>query len=437
MRFFRAWGLLFICAVAMVTLSFSMVNEDIARTPHFDIFDEGAHYDYVLKLSNGEIPAWGSSYEQETLYILDCLGSTFSEPGDCSSKNRDAKLFPPSGFNYEAQQPPLGYLPYLAFLDESSSATALENLNTIRRNSAIFWLGLTMTLVCCIIVASSMSYVTGLLFALLIFLNPTFIHAVATVNNDAAVVPAVLFWFLAEVLLRAEGVPKGLKFAVRVSVGLVLGLVKGFLVLLPGSVLLVGLVFVLRNQRGRSWLARLRLAAVGQSYVVLASSMAAYLLFLVYQASRGLVKSEVVLEALLGFSKTEFLNPVTYAQSVANVLATFRGSYAGEAVDFTISDLTTATFLILATVSATIEARRLPVQYAHVGNFTVSQAPVLVGATVLVLVSLAWPTVVYLQGHFDFAASPRYALMGLPIIAAGVGHLRKRVPIIPKQKATT
>jgi hypothetical protein len=400
--------------VALATVSFALVQADVAKNPHFDVYDEAAHFDYVLKLREGSVPEWGSKYHQETMRIAECLGSVFTKPGDCSpNKNRVPENFAPKGYSYEAQQPPLGYLPFLAFVQVGKPA--LVELNELRTSSSAFWLALTALCLFGLAAMANMRTLNIAFLAFIIFVNPTFVHAIGTINNDAAIVPAVLAWLFIEAwIVRYK--PRR-KFLIRFFAGAFLGLVKGFLVLIPISIAAASLVVHFSRKRKDVVPSGQISKSFNSSLPVFLGALASFGVFLIIQNARALERSSVVLDALLGFAKTDFPKAETFVSSLANMMVMFEGSYVQGITDLAIAKVIWAVLLVVLTVRVYKElARQINRPFASEDNgvFEVSS---LSAAILLAITSLAWPILVYLQGSFDFPAPTRYALMALPLLA--------------------
>ena len=120
--------------ISAVVIAILVLFVSIAASSHqrheagFDILDEGAHYDYVVRLAHGDLPSPGDRYTQQTLRIISCVGEYGLSPHGCAAKHRNPALVP-DGYSYEAaQQPPLAYLPYLLTIrTDGSSQQALQD----------------------------------------------------------------------------------------------------------------------------------------------------------------------------------------------------------------------------------------------------------------------------------------------------------------------
>jgi hypothetical protein len=425
-----------ISIAALALVSFQLSKLDSERVPYFDLYDEGAHYDYVLKFSQGEIPTWGSRFDQETLIVIDCLGSMFFEPRECNNSERDPMNYAPLGFSYQAQQPPLGYIPFLVnlelepFDEKISKQVALERLQDLRTNGTVFWTFLNSILFFMVAFILRRGYVVSILGAAVVFLNPTYIHAISTVSNDAAVVSAVLLWIICESLLRGTKVGRKTAMAFRFSIGVVLGLTKGTLLLLPAAILFLELLWAFRRRSlktPRDFFHFLHLPGLP----TLVGACFSYITFVFWQSLRGSVESSEVLAALLGFSKSEIPRVETYFQSFVNMFSLFRGSYGMSGIDGQVAELLTLGMFSILVLSATLSmllgnSNRIPISLVD--------QPAIVTIIALCLTAIAWPTLSYLQGQYDFPAAHRYALMALPLMSLAIINFTnfKSLRLMPK-----
>lgn len=405
--------------VLLAIAGMTMASNDMQKNRHFDIFDEAAHFDYVLKLKTGEIPAWGSLYEQETMLIAECLGSAFAEPGDCSTKTRDPKNFAPAGYNYEAQQPPLGYLPYV-FFAKTGSEPALT-LEQLRIQGSQFWLFAIAALIVIYSALIGLSWAPSILMGSLMLLNPIVIHSVATISNDSAVVVSVMAWMIIRVIISKFKLELG-KWSVALSAlgGLALTLTKGFLVLIPFAELCIYLTKKLIAgdfRKGKRFMGSILKT---EAFIAFFSGLIGFAVFLLIQSSRSIQPSTVVLDSLLGFSKTEFPNPQTYVASISNMLVLFKGSFFGSTLDLAISEILTCTVVAIMVLVVRRELTALKLDAISPTQSLGIFSPGLVAISTLLLMAIVWPTLLYVQGSFDFAASSRYALIALPLIASSV-----------------
>ncbi len=405
------YSIITICTVVfMAFLSFSQINRDSTTNARFDVYDEGAHFDYVLKLKENKIPSWGSQYDQLTVKIVDCLGTAFAAPGNCGDANRTVTNYAPYGYNYEAQQPPLGYLPYV-FYNFSPKSESKAILLGMRAFGSDFWLGLTSILLILVFLIRRVNLGWLAIATFFVLLNPTFIHALATINNDAAVVPAVLIWLLSELYLGAPGRNRGkLDWVIRVGVAILLGGVKGLLVLIPICNFLVhGIMKLFRGQKPRFVFANIRGAFSLREALPSVAAASTYVGFLVFQKITELVPSSIVLNKLLGFSKTSHVRITTIADSMSNLLSSQRGYYLGIQIDSSLGYLFSLAFVVLFAIRAYLDFSAE--KFDRLGALS------LTSWALIASLAVAWPIVCFVEGGYDFSTPPRYALMALPIIS--------------------
>ena len=393
--------------------SIELSKIDSKNNPHFDVFDEAAHFDYVDQLRQGSIPSWGTLYGQKTILIADCLGSAFSEPGDCSEKKRDPKLFPPSGYNYQAQQPPLGYTPYL--LHQVNEEDPLAQLTSLREFGSYFWTGLTISLIFLISIVGKLPILRVAFGSSLILLSPVFIHSISTVTNDAAVIAAVLIWVFSELLVRNFNESRWVKFYFRVFAGLIIGLTKGYLLILPFASMVISYGIVLGRFKWNRSKVELLNQLKSVSLTTCFTATMVQVIFLWIQSARSITDSHLVMDSLLGFSKSTSPRWETYLESLGNMFFLFHGRYFGVGQDLIVSELISN--LVIASIAV--------LAFRELGSIRLSnpnsQASILnsLALTItfsLLILAVAWPTLLFIQGGFDFPASPRYALIALPLI---------------------
>jgi hypothetical protein len=300
----------------------------------------------------------------------------------------------------------------------------------MRYSVAKFWTSINLFLALLIVITLGTPVIWSFLGLAVILLNPTYIQAIATVSNDAAVVSAVLFWVFIELSLKKYKLSPRIAVAARVITGLIFGLTKGTLLIIPASALTIQIaIWVIKdrtNLKIKFFTAMERLT----SLPLFVSSVTTYLAFMAWQSWRSSTPSETVLEALLGFSKTDLPNPQTYSQSLDNLLSTFKGAYSlGAPIDDLVSQLATLgviSFLSISTfksIRSEMLVRNAPYAILFPGLlFTIST----------ILLTVAWPTLTYIQGNYDFAASNRYALMLLPILSFAIWTPSKTMATLGK-----
>lgn len=394
-------------------------QSDQINNRSFDVFDEGAHFDYVVKLASGHIPAWGTKYEQATMLVADCLGNTLvASVTDCSIHDRLAENFPPAGFSYEAQQPPLGYLAYLPGFMLSNGLEPGPRLNFVRDAGGVVLIGLAMILVLLISRILSLGFWRTLLFGGLIMLAPIAIHALSTVNNDASALTtslAFVYGLLLSHKMRARG-----SFILGAAVGILLGLTKAFMILLPASAVLVfGIVAIQRL--------KMKSSAIGKEYsrphhvyalTASGASLIAAGIFSIWQTQRAVVPAGEVLKSLLGFEPTvDNVQLETVLSSWSNLANSWLGASNGLVSIPSFFSVINVLVLILAGVAFAYTKRPRPIMLALEPY---SRAFISMWMVVILLFGLAWPALLFFQGGFNFDAPARYALQAMPLLAAGI-----------------
>jgi hypothetical protein len=314
------------------------------------------------------------------------------------------------GFSYEAQQPPLGYLPFM--LTSSPNAPPGIALAHARRGGTV-WALIAAALIVIYAAAESMSLLQLLAFLVLCLLCPSAVYAQATVTNDAGTVTAGLAALMA--IRFAPRRALGPAVAVGLGIGLAIGLVKGLCVLAPVALLIEAVIVK------RPWQASQaeRTAMLKENAAVIAlvcGGLIALFGWEAFQAARSAVGSSVVMNALLGFAKTQSLKSSTLEASVANSFSMF---------DMTGLQLNTLwNIAVYGFVFAVAASRGTSPGWR-------SAQPLAVGVLVaVVLIGVAWPLYNFVDGHFDVAAPPRYALTLLPLLALVVVRANKRAALI-------
>jgi len=384
--------------VVVVVLSTLLSNVRRDKTP-FDIYDEGAHYDYVVQLENHHVPAFGDPATQSALLDADCIGSDVSKPRDCSIHPRDYHQYPAGGYSYEAQQPPLAYLPYtLTTHTDQPPATAIVEA----REGGVIWTAIAAVLLLLFAGFAGLPLLALTLLLATCLLNPTHVHAAATINNDASAAAAGALALLVATLSRDRG-KLWLRIAAGLLTGVVIGLLKGLFVLVPFALLIALLV------SERPWRERLegwRRCTFRNASVVamLAGSGAAFVGWFLFQSARATVRPSVILNLLLGASKTNHPRPTAMFDGLQAVTSIFDPSTPS-------SFHAIWNLAFFAVVAGVLLVKPL--------NGALSGARALAAGALVALIALAvgWPLLVFVQGHFDYAASGRYALPLVPILA--------------------
>jgi hypothetical protein len=415
---------------------FLLAGVDSNRNKHFDVFDEGAHFDYSLKLSRGELPSWGDAYSQETLRISDCLGSAFKDPAECSIVKRDPSLYPPQGFSYQVQHPPLGYFPYILFINQSGDAWS--DLNHVRQWGNAFNLLITAILLVLVFSSLKLEKIPTLIFSLGLILSPVVTHAFATVTNDAFVLPASLL-FAYSIIQSVKSDSSQIKLSILS--GLVMGMTKGFLPLISLAGVII-LELARRNKSNSQGLRSLRNFSklIKNLRINFLVSFTSFCFYTFYQAVRSSVESKVVLEALLGFSKTSYPRPRTVLNSVLNMLLPYYGNFANGIDTMSLSIM--ITIFVAFTFGAAYSSQRILARTPKLNDRKNAHSleeftnGTLLGTFFLRIyllsalgIGVGWPLLVFIQGQFDFAAPNRYAIGLLPLILLPISISYKKFKI--------
>jgi hypothetical protein len=233
-------------------------------------------------------------------------------------------------------------------------------------------------------------------------LTPVHIYAAATVNNDAAGVAAGAFaWLVASTTGRLRSSTAA---GIGLTVGALLVMIKGIFIVAP-FVLVVATV--LREQPwssargGWRFMVRRNAGVVG----MLAGAGVAFVAWIEIQNVRAQVPSSVVLEALLGFTRTDHLKLQSILIGLRGLTSMFV-PYFGDSPTHYLWNLTFFAVVIGVVI--------LRVPSAETSDTRLLSIASMAG---VVAVSVGWTVLSYLQGHYDGVATPRYGLSLLPIMA--------------------
>jgi hypothetical protein len=403
----RQWlALASVLGVAIVAFSL-ILGSQFRADPKLSVFDETAHYDYAIDLRDGTSPVWGERYQQSTLRVVDCDDAIGPVASRCAVKHRDPRAVAPDGYSYEAQQPPLAYVPYaLLARPNAAPATAIQ---AARRGGEVWTIiaGILLLLLAAIEDLSLLQTSGLLAFCLLC---PEFVYAAATVTNDSSSVAAGALIMITASASRRYG--KSL-IALGLMVGLVVGLLKGLYIVVPAVLVLASVITSRPRWRDRdSWWAALRRAQCEIAMAV--GTLVAYVAWLEIQAEREEVPSSVVLHALLGFAYTRRIRWNTIFLGVQDLFQMWSG-YFGAPL-YALWDYCAVAVLI----GAILLRDRVK------GNEEV-RARAISSVVGLCSLALAWPIVSFFQGHADFNAPGRYGLPLLPILALVIVRSLRRV----------
>lgn len=383
-------------AVAVATLLMILSVVLGARQWHhstFDPLDEQAHLDYAVYLSQGHIPRWGDLYQPETVRMLDCLGIARTAPAPCLT-NTNPRVFPPAGYSYEAQQPPLGYLAYLPFLQ--SHAPPAQALSAARRGGWL-WMGIAVALLLAMAWVADMTLLQTTTVLALCELNPSAIRAAATVTNDSAALAAGA---LAIVVLQVARRRRSTLVIPALVAGVVIGLLKSLFCVVPLAIVVGGLLAELPVRRDFTWRGLWRRR--GCEVSMLAGAVVATAAFSVVQELRAATPPRVVLDALLGGRITAHPRWATLEGSVLNAFSVFQSPSRPL---YTMWNL-----LVFGAVAG--------LAFNHSSSKR-RALPALAGGTLAALVALGlgFSLLDYFQGHFNFVIQARYVIAIVPLLA--------------------
>ncbi|WP_137877462.1 hypothetical protein [Microbacterium sp. 4NA327F11] len=401
------------------------IQQEQRGNPWFDVLDESAHYDYVLKLADGHIPAWGSTLDQDTMLLWDCLGNSATGlKGDCAIEQRSPGSFAAGGYSYEAQQPPLGYLAYVPGYLLSEGLSPSGQLNIVRDVGGVLLLLIAGVLIVSIASQARFGFFRTLTLAGLTLLAPITIHAFSTVSNDAATLVSALVFILGLQLVAREKLNRRPSALVAgVIVGVVLGGVKGYMILLPAGafIALAVLTFRPRKVSFQGLLGDMgRFALTPRSLFLLTSATVSAIVavaFTIWQSVRELIPASIVQEALGGFlPRVPYIQWSTVVSSFVNLTNNWYGSANGLTPHGQVYLAVNTVFLIGIGIAI---ARKSTWRQ---GSLHLA----VVWLSIAVIFSIGWSVLQFVQGGFNFDAPLRYGLPLLPIgaLAVAIGWRR-------------
>lgn len=369
--------------------------------PQLDVSDEGSHYAYVVALRSGHLPVWGDILTLQERKLDDCLQSLGTPPAQCGSRPPAASRYPADGYDYEAQQPPLGYLPYVLTANPSAPP---DSAIAAARRGGIIWVAISGGLLLALAWFEELSLLglTALLATCLF--NPIFTHYTGTVTNDAAAVAAGTTALLAWSWSRRR--PRW-SLALGVCAGILIGLTKGIFIVVPFALLLTAVV-----EEGREllswtglWKACRRHLCVISMFVATAVTQIAWLIL---QDERATVSVSVVMHALLGYSQVATLQPSAVSGGLTSSLALFEPYYPYAGLNLVWG---------FCAFGVLIGVWVLKIPEAITGRVRGIALGVLAG---ILLLALGWPLISFVQGHYNQSSGARYCIALLPLIAYAI-----------------
>jgi hypothetical protein len=178
---------LFVCVVAPSTL----VALEIDANPEFSPIDESAHFDYVERVSQGELPRLGEHLTRDTLRELACRRTAltaFRLP-PCDSPVLPYEAFSAT-WQYEVQQPPTYYAATAAMRWVVQNVFGVDNRLNATRIPSIVWLVVGLLLLWAagrLMSIDPLPLGAGLL---LLGSAPLVVYHTGTVTNDVTAIPA-------------------------------------------------------------------------------------------------------------------------------------------------------------------------------------------------------------------------------------------------------
>jgi hypothetical protein len=195
----------FVCVIAPTTL----VGLQIDANPKFSPVDEAAHFDYVERVSNGELPRQGERLTQSTLRQLACrktaLEGLRSPP--CSTPKLHYEQFSAT-YQYEAQQPPTYYALTVPMRWAAQKLLGIDSQLTATRATGIVWLVAGLLLLWAAGRAMAVDPLPLGASLLLLVLAPIVLYGTAVVSNDVTAIFAAGLVALTAALAYRRGLPR-------------------------------------------------------------------------------------------------------------------------------------------------------------------------------------------------------------------------------------
>lgn len=376
--------------------------------------DEAAHYDYVLKMQNGSIPRWGTRLEQDTILEMACLPSIPTVKGNCKRGYRNPDTAPAAGFSYEVNQTPLGYLPFLLTVNRHDPpAQAIHNA----RWGGVIWAGVAAALIIVYAALESLSLLSLAAMLLICLLNPVAVLMEASVTSESVCVTVGVLTLLAARFLR-----RNRRLRVQLAVGLGIGV---FFDLISGTALVAALGVALSEtladtswrrswpRRGEIWRrTREVLSAHAGVLALLVGTAAGFELWAEFQAHRAIVSPAIVGNALQGFAIGNSFSPLAIINSFPDVFSLFSApAGTGFYGVWNVAVLGSVVGLALTPASG------LPIRA------WASSTAILI---TLVFLTIVFPVLWWIDGHFVLATPVRYGLPLIPLIGAALVSTKKR-----------
>jgi len=173
---------------SFLLLSVAMVGTAVHRAPQLSVLDEATHADYAYEISQGHVPAKGSTIAPEILKEWSCHGTYNGYPvPPCASGGGAAAAYPGSGQNYNFGHPPL-YYAVTGVIAELADAVLPGNSHfiTLARMVGSLWLFAGMLVLYIALRRLGARWQLSAAGAILLPLCPQVLEASRAVTNDAA-----------------------------------------------------------------------------------------------------------------------------------------------------------------------------------------------------------------------------------------------------------
>jgi hypothetical protein len=372
----------------------------VVRNPTYSPLDEHAHSDYVRRVEDGEVPRVGDRVLQETVADVQCRTTHGRRAAPCGLPEYDVAIVGASGFQYEAQQPPV-YYAVTAALRQVTRIGPVDSFLVSARLTGVAWLvgGLLTFFVACRRLGCG--WWPTATATVLLGIGPGVLYQGATVNNDAAAILTGSLALLMFAHLR-EGIgARRLTVWAAVAVALVMVKPTGIVAVgVAGGALLFDAIVDRRLDRRH---------AIAFLVPVLAG-LVAYGAWSSIRAARATVDYDVVLEALLHFKMTDEVPWEDLPRTLTRLL----DAYAPIGVPINPPWVQSPATLVMAAFTA-VGASALWV--ARGGAMVQRLAGVaLLG---LLLGGPAFTVLFYVDYSVEGGPAPRYGLSLLPLVFVG------------------
>jgi hypothetical protein len=195
----------FVCVIAPTAL----VWMQIEANPRFSPIDEAAHFDYVERVSQGEIPRQGEHLTESTLRALACTKSLVSglRAPPCDTPKLEYEQFTAT-YQYEAQQPPTYYALTAPMRWAAQKLFGIDSQLQATRATGIVWLVVGLLLLWAAARVMAIDPLPLAASLLLLVLSPVVLYGTAIVSNDVSSVPAAGMVALAGALAYRRDLPR-------------------------------------------------------------------------------------------------------------------------------------------------------------------------------------------------------------------------------------